>query len=780
MEQKFHLFVRRHPGAGFSVSVLTHPFLAAFAADVDDAREELFETLSKLLARSAWEIGSGPTWWRELKLRRVDMTLRAVQHRRILPVPMRFTVFTHPMVDTALVTARARQPHMVHIPRLGIVERVASLDDLDVWVEELVRHRLYMAPLEDLLAVAYDGEETVETLTVRYKPAVERARREADEDPRREQRPPPPPALAEAATRLNDLHRTSALERAYQRNTELARLAEMLTSARRASVMLVGASGVGKTALVHELVHRFEDKHASPEERGVEVYSTSGARIVAGMRYLGQWQQRVQQMIQALRTRRAVLHIENLTEFLMAGDGGSGLDAARYLLPALEAGEVTVVCEVSPDDLARAERTHPAFVQALQSLRVEALHGDAAMIALSSVANTIGRERRVRFTSDALLRAMDLTERFGDGAALPGGAVQLLRASAHREATGDAPREATETAARARVLHGHDVTRAFCQRTGYPRELVDPSVILDPDAVLATLRARVVGQDGATVLLRDLVVTLKTAMTDPKRPLGSFLLLGPTGVGKTESTLALTAYLFGDEKRLCRFDMSEYAEYGAASRLVGYYGGAEGALTRRVREQPFGVVLFDEVEKADGSVHDLLLQILGEGRLTDGTGRTVSFRNTVVMLTSNLGADTAARSLGFGGPAALRDVNTHYLSAATAFFRPELLNRFDHIVPYHPLSEETVRTIARRAITRALEREGVARRNLPVSCGDDVVARVAALGFDPKYGARPLNRAIEHWIVAPLARLLAARSHEPPARVEVYVEGDEVRVRAEG
>ncbi len=435
---------------------------------------------------------------------------------------------------------------------------------------------------------------------------------------------------------------------------------------------------------------------------------------------------------------------------------------------------MSVVCEATPDDLARAERTHPAFVQALKALRIEPLRGDAAMIALTSVANAIGRARAVRFTPDSLVRAIDLTERFGDGSALPGGAVQLLRAAAHRDHSLVVETSSTKV----RQLGGGDVTRAFCQRTGYPRELVDPSVTLDPDAVLERLRARVVGQDAAIVLLRDLVVALKTAMTDPNRPLGSYLLLGPTGVGKTESALALAEYLFGDAKRLCRFDMSEYAAYGSAARLVGHYGGAEGALTRRVREQPFGIVLFDEVEKADGSVHDLLLQILGEGRLTDGTGRTVSFRNTVVMLTSNLGADTASRSMGFGGPSGLRDVSTHYLSAAAAFFRPELLNRFDHVVPYHPLSPATVSVIARRAITRALEREGLARRSIPVHYTDAVVERVAALGFEPKYGARPLNRAIEHWIIGPIAKLLAARSNAPPSRIDVVVEGDGVAVRA--
>jgi ATP-dependent Clp protease ATP-binding subunit ClpC len=481
----------------------------------------------------------------------------------------------------------------------------------------------------------------------------------------------------------------------------------------------------------------------------------------------------VQKMVQELRVRRALLHVESLSEFLMTGDPARGLDAARYLLPSIEAGEVSLVCECTPDDLARAERSHPAFVQAMKILRIDPLRGDAAMVALTSVSNAIGRSRSARFSSASIVRAIDLTERFGDGQSLPGGAVQLLRAAAL------APNDNVTTDTRKiRSIESQDITRAFSVRTGYPKEIVDVSVSIDPDAVLERLRARVVGQDDAIVLLRDLVVKLKTAMTDPSRPLGSFLLLGPTGVGKTESALALAEYLFGDSKRLCRFDMSEYADYGSSSRLIGIQGGSEGTLTRRVREQPFGIVLFDEVEKADGSVHDLLLQLLGEGRLTDGTGRTVSFRNTVVILTSNLGADTASRSLGFGNAAALRDVNTHYVSAAAAFFRPELLNRFDHVVPYRPLSAETVRTIAHKAIAKALDRDGVTRRHIHVRYSDAVVARIAALGFDAKYGARPLNRAIEHWIIGPIARLLAAKSDAPPTVIDIVEENDGVAVYA--
>jgi ATP-dependent Clp protease ATP-binding subunit ClpC len=297
--------------------------------------------------------------------------------------------------------------------------------------------------------------------------------------------------------------------------------------------------------------------------------------------------------------------------------------------------------------------------------------------------------------------------------------------------------------------------------------LIDPSVRLDPDEVLARLKERVVGQDEAMALLRNLVVTLKTGLCDPSRPLGAYLLLGPTGVGKTESALSLAAYLFGDEKRLTRFDMAEYAAPGSAFRLTAA-GAGQGSLTARVREQPFGVVLLDEIEKADGGVHDLLLQLLGEGRLTDAHGRTVSFRNTVVLLTSNLGAESSGRTFGFGGASA--DARGHYLAAATQFFRPELVNRLDQIVAYHPLTPAEVKAIAVRVLERAVRREGLARRGVSVRWSPEVVDRLAELGFDPRYGARPLKRAVEQHVVAPLAALLAKAGTGAPKSIHLSVD----------
>jgi ATP-dependent Clp protease ATP-binding subunit ClpC len=725
-DKAFHIFVRTH-ASGVAAQVIGHSYLTSFAPDLPAARADLTRVLERLLWRG--EYWHEKTHYEDARLRKLDLAIRALQHGRLLEVPMRFSVLTWGAKKSE------RGPLEILVPRLELRGSLDHAADFEPFVEELIRHHLHMAPLSRLLEVAYAGSETLDTLVVSA-----RAREAGKPKPRATARPGMPPGLAEACRRLND--ETNILERAFQRETELARLIEIVGSRARASALLVGPTSVGKTALVHELAHRAGDLG------GLEIYSTSAGRIVAGMRYLGEWQARVERMIAELRQKRAVLHFDSLGALCGLGDDDR-TDVARHLLPAVEAGDVSLILEATAEDLARAERSHGAFVQALRSLVLEPLPAPAAHLALGQAAARVARARSVKIAPAALERALDLTERFGEGV-LPGGAVDLVRAAA--------------TAASEELGVDH-ITAAFSSRTGYPRELIDPESRLDPTAVGAYFANRIVGQEQATELFTQLVVTLKTNLADPKRPLGSFLLLGPTGVGKTESALALAAYLFGDAKRLARFDMAEYAAPGSAQRLVEA-GGAESSLAKRVREQPFGVVLLDEIEKADGGVHDLLLQILGEGRLTDGTARTVSFRNTIVVLTSNLGADGAGRSLGFGGAGAHE---AHYRAAAAAFFRPELLNRLDQIVPYRALSPAVIAVLARRALEQALSREGLARRGARVTWTEEVVQRLAALGFDAALGARPLKRAVERHIVAPLAQLLASRSDAPPREVRIDV-----------
>ncbi|HLL82034.1 MAG TPA: AAA family ATPase, partial [Longimicrobium sp.] len=361
MDKNFHLFVRRYPGVGVAAHVLTHPHLASFATDLNTARLDLAEVLGRLLRRG--ELWDQVTHWEDLRQRRMALTVRALQHGRLLPVPLRLTVVTHggrAGSKGARKGDAAKAPLRVWVPRVDVVGTLEDPADLEPYVEELVRHELYLAPLERLRGLAYLGEESVETLSVPMRAKPTPRARAVEEDTKQPKRLPPPEGLAEASRCLNEEARAGLLERAWERDAEVGRLAEAVTSSTRASVLLVGPPSVGKTALVHELVQRAEAAAPGHPLHRLEVYSTSGGRIMAGMRYLGQWQARVQRMVEALRVRRAILHLDSLSELLSLGGGDTGLDVARHLLPALEGGEVALVLEATPEDVARAERTHGA------------------------------------------------------------------------------------------------------------------------------------------------------------------------------------------------------------------------------------------------------------------------------------------------------------------------------------------------------------------------------------------------------------------------------------
>lgn len=759
-----HLFVRRFPKIGYSAHVLGEPHLASFGESMTEVYDDLSKVCGRLLDRGELRNSSAPATF---TLRKVELNLRAMQRGRLLTVPMRFSALIRDEAVDTKSKKPSKGPVDVLIPRLGLEHTLQDLADFDGFVEEVIRHELHLAPLERLLEVAWSGEESVRSLTVNTTFNVRKeTRKEKLEEEKKPRREPLPPGLSEACRRLSDERDAGTVERAFQRDTEVDQLADSLTGQGRGSVLLLGPPMVGKTALLHELVHRVAAADPKSPLRGLEIYSTSGSRIVAGMRYLGEWQDRVRRMVASLRTRAAVLHLDSLAELISTGvaRGDTGLDIARQLLPSIEAGEIRVVIEATAEDVARAERTHGAFLRALRSQVVKPLGPAQARLALSSAARRVARQRRVNLEDSALDRAVDLVDRFGEAGGLPGAAIDLLR-SATRPAPGE---KRTTGPSGVTSIDGDAVTKAFVARTGYPREIIDPTVPLDAERVLEKLRERVVGQEEATLLLRNLVVTLKTGLCDPSRPLGAYLLLGPTGVGKTESALSLAAYLFGDPKRLTRFDMAEYAAPGSSWRLVTPSQSQGSSLTAKVREQPFGVVLLDEIEKAESGVHDLLLQLLGEGRLTDLSGRTVSFRNTVVLLTSNLGAETSGKSLGFTD--ARSDYRSHYLAAALQFFRPELVNRLDQIVAYHPLSEANIKQIATRVLDQALAREGLTRRNVKVRYGPEVIERLAVLGFDPRYGARPLKRAVEQHVISVIASRLAGST--APAEIMLSVADD--------
>ena len=449
---------------------------------------------------------------------------------------------------------------------------------------------------------------------------------------------------------------------------------------------------------------------------------------------------------------------------------GSDNNASRFLRPYLEDGEITIVCECTPEQLSAAERKEPSFVAAFQRIDVPEPSAEQTREIATDVAQRLGAAAGVDVTDDAVSAAVELTARFEPYRGFPGKALRLLEESLRGRVD--------DAAAVDRAL----VTGEFARRSGLPAALLSDAVPLRLGDVRTHFGARVLGQPDATDAMIDLVTVLKSGLNDLSRPLGSFFFVGPTGVGKTELAKALAEYLFGSEERMLRFDMSEFATEDAVQRLIGTtWGTREGELTRRVREQPFCVLLLDEIEKAHRSVFDVLLSVLGEARLSDSAGRTADFRSAIVIMTSNLGATRARNaSLGFGASAdGSEDVERRYVEEAERFFRPEFFNRIDQIVVFHSLAQETVRRIARRELEKLLLREGITRRGLRVEVDDAVIDQLVGKGFHPKYGARPLQREIERSVIQPLARLVVSRRPGPRDFARIHLGDGAVAVTLE-
>jgi ATP-dependent Clp protease ATP-binding subunit ClpC len=555
---------------------------------------------------------------------------------------------------------------------------------------------------------------------------------------------------------LNSLY-PDDLPRAIGRDAEVADLERWLRLPDKRAILLVGPRQVGKTALVQELVWRMMADKAWTRRRNI--WLVSPMRLISGMSYVGQWQHRVQAICDHVERSDSVLYLEDLPGLFTAGQSAnSDLNVAMLLKPRLEKRSMRLLAEITPESwrvLRERDRTLADLFHVVPV--TEPGEADTLRI-LVSAARELERQHDCTFALEVVPTAYELHRRFASDAAFPGKAAGFL----HRLAV----KHASKPCDRAAALE------EFRDRSGLQLSMIDQAQALDRESIVKALQQQVSGQDQVLHAFADVLLKLKARLNDPRRPLAAFLLLGPTGVGKTQCAKALAQHLFGHADRLLRFDMNEMVDSSAVLRLTGTPSQPDGLLTGAVRRQPFSVVLFDEIEKAAPEVFDMLLGVLDEGRLSDAMGRVADFTSSVILLTSNLGVREAGSSLGFGRKQET-EMETSYIKAAEKFFRPEFFNRLDRVLPFRELTREHLSAIANRLLAEVLKRDGLRQRQCLFSFTDAAAARLVELGHHPQLGARALKRVIEREVAQPLAADLAARAPGIPLRIELRCIADQ-------
>lgn len=564
----------------------------------------------------------------------------------------------------------------------------------------------------------------------------------------------------EADTRdLVSLARDGSLVAPLFRDTTIDQAIEHLSQGW--SVLLTGPAGVGKTSVVHGIAGRI-----AAAGLGLRELTTIG--MISGTKYLGEWQTKATTVTSEAISRKNVLYFSDIWNLCDVGktsnDKSNLLDLLR---PLIQQRQLVLLGEASPEIMRKMERV-PGFMALFHRVPVAPLDDAQA----DGILADTGERLELRLDDETRRSLMRITARFLPQRPQPGPALALLHqvASYHREKAAIGETE---------VLDQTFVEKVFSIYSGLPPFVVSPSATRPAGELRAWFQDRMVGQNRAIEAVVETIALFKAGLNDPSRPIGSFLFVGPTGVGKTELARALASFLFGSTTRLLRFDMSEFKDFHAFEMLMGNASRPDqpARLVDPVRAQPFQVVLFDELEKAHDNIADLFLQLLDEGQMTPPGGIPVNFRNTIVIATSNVGAQDSAKALGFGASVSAQDRRDRVTEALEGAFRPEFLNRFGHIVVFDPLSSNELRTIARMELGRILTREGITERNLIVEVDDTAIDAVIRDGVDPRYGARSLKRELQRRIVLPLAMTLMERRVDPGAILRVAEKQGSVTVR---
>ena len=648
------------------------------------------------------------------------------------------------------------------------------------------------------------------------------------------------PLIDQLATDLTSMAEENKLDPVIGREREIERVIQILARRTKNNPALIGEPGVGKTAIVEGLAQHIVAGEIPGPLLDKRLLQLDVGSLVAGTMYRGQFEERLKRVIDELKSSKAILFIDEVHMLVGAGSAGSSVDAANILKPALARGELQVIGATTQNEYRKYIENDAALERRFQPVMVEEPSPDETIEILRGIRRPYEEHHKLIITDEALEAAVKLSSRYVTDRYLPDKAIDLIDEAASRVRMYKSPeaiklkktitelrkiREAHNAAveeerfdqARELVARETELNEELTRlRTAWDRAPVGTKVTAEDIAEVTSMwtgvpvmqlaqeesehllqmeniiHKRIVGQDEAIEAISKAVRRARAGLKDPKRPIGSFIFLGPTGVGKTELTKALAEFMFGSEEALVQIDMSEFMERHSVSRLVGappgYIGYEDaGQLTEAIRRRPYSIVVFDEVEKAHQEAHNMLLQIMEEGHLSDARGRKVDFRNAVIVMTSNVGAELIRRQthLGFDlereevveERLAYDEMHKKLMEALRKEFRPEFLNRVDATIVFHALSKEQITQIVDLELAKVAER--LVEHGLTLSVTEEARSKLAELGYDPEMGARPLRRVIQDKVEDQLSDAMLAGDFEPTDTVLIDVEDGDVVLRRE-
>jgi ATP-dependent Clp protease ATP-binding subunit ClpC len=658
---------------------------------------------------------------------------------------------------------------------------------------------------------------------------------------RQEQAKAKTPMVDQLAVDLTLHAEEGKLDPVIGRQMEIERVIQILARRNKNNPALIGEPGVGKTAIVEGLAQRIVEGDVPTPLLNKRLLQLDVGSLVAGTMYRGQFEERLKRVIEELKSSGAILFIDEVHMLVGAGAAGSSVDAANILKPALSRGELQVIGATTMDEYRKHIESDAALERRFQPIIVEEPTTDETIEILRGVRSAYEEHHRLTISDEALEAAVQLSSRYVTERFLPDKAIDLIDESSSRVRMYKSPAAKTSKDLMGQlreIRHNHamaledgryDDAQEILERqeslegqlerlrTGWDRDSA-PVVTADdiaevvamwtgvPVMQIATeesqrllqmedeLRKSIVGQEEAIQAIARAVRRSRAGLKDPRRPIGSFIFLGPTGVGKTELTKALARFLFGSEDALIQLDMSEFMERHSVSRLVGappgYVGYDDaGQLTEALRRRPYSIVVFDEIEKAHPEAHNMLLQIMEEGHLSDARGRKVDFRNAIIVMTSNIGADMIKRQAGLGFALkrdeemeerlAYEDMRKKLMESLRRVFRPEFINRVDSVMVFHPLTKENIREIVNLELGKVAQR--LEDNAIVLTSTPETVELIAELGFDVDMGARPLKRVIQQKVEDPLSDALLSGQFDDGDTVLIdVVEGEITLRRAEG